>query len=342
MARHKKEESSIIGMEILDESPMELVEVQKQKVDKAPEQWEQKPNYNPSDGKGLINCLRNEVVLVKHIDKQTGLIKDPKHVLYGGMSENAKKTYTVPLLRSGVFCNVLTKDEKDYLEYALGLEPNALSIYKTENNFWSTANPQGISTVTLEKHDNRLDLSKPSDYIKYKILLANKDRIAPSIQELRNAPKATYEFVIVADSDRHKMATTRMTTTKQAYKVFGKIEDNPDIMRLIIETIEGRPVSKNTAIELLQTKIDDIIQSNAGIFLRVADDDYLNVKVVIKKAIDAGLIANRGNYLYIRETNTPMCEDGQEPTMNIAAVWLAHPKRQELKFSLEAKLKQYD
>ena len=30
MARHKKEESSILGMEILDESPMELVEVQKE------------------------------------------------------------------------------------------------------------------------------------------------------------------------------------------------------------------------------------------------------------------------------------------------------------------------
>ena len=113
-------------------------------------------------------------------------------------------------------------------------------------------------------------------------------------------------------------------------------------MRLIIETIEGRPVAKNTAIELLQTKIDDLIQSNAGMFLRVADDDYLDIKVLIKKGIDAGLIANRGNYLYIRDTNTPMCEDGQEPTLNVAAVWLAHPKRQELKFSIEAKLKQYD
>lgn len=295
---------------------------------------------NPVDNTGLINCLRNEKVVVKHIDKQTGMVHDPRHVLYGGMAENAKKTYTVPLLRSGIFYDVLTKDEKDYLEYALGLEPNALSIYNRENNFWSTANERGISKVILYKQDNYLDLSNPVDYIKYKILLANKNNIAPSMEYLQDNPKATYEYVIISEGDTSKAAKSNMSAKMQCYKEFGKVEDDADILRLIIETIDGRPLSSNTKLEILQTKINDLIQSNSKLFLKVIKDRLLPTKVLIKKAIEAGIISKRGNYLYMRKDGTPLCNDDQEPTLNIAAMYLNEPKHQELKFSIEAQLKE--
>ena len=78
-------------------------------------------------------------------------------------------------LSSGAFKNVLTNSEKNYLEYIMGLEPNALSVYKKVDNFWSTATEGTINKVMLKKGDNRLDLSNPEDYIRYKILLANND-----------------------------------------------------------------------------------------------------------------------------------------------------------------------
>ena len=156
-------------------------------IKEVPVQQEAKPKPRVNSNVGLINCLRNEKITIRHINKQTGLVTDPKHVLYGGMAENAKKTYTVPMLRSGLFCDILTKDEKDYLEYVMGLEPNALSIYNKTDNFWSTANPKGISTVTLMKQDNQLDLSNPTDYIKYKILLADKDRIDPYVEAVQDS-----------------------------------------------------------------------------------------------------------------------------------------------------------
>lgn len=288
---------------------------------------------------GLINCLRNEKIVVRHINKQTGLVTDPRHVLYGGMAENAKRTFTVPLLRSGLYYDVLTKDEKNYLEYVMGLEPNALSIYNKVDNFWSTANPRGISTVTLHKQDNILDLSNPSDYIKYKILLANKDRIAPSIAALQDTPKATYEFVIISDEETSKAARINVSTKVQCYKEFGKIENDIDTLRTVIETIDGRPLSKNTKLEILQSKVNDLIESNARFFLRVVTDKLLPTKVLIKKAVDAGIISKRGDYLYIRQTGTPLCNDNQEPTLSIAAMYLNEPKHQELKFNIEAQLK---
>lgn len=287
----------------------------------------------------LVNCLRNERICVKHIPKQSGMITNHKHVLYGGMAETAKRTFTVPLLKSGAFADVLTKKEKDFLEHILGLEANAMSVYKTNNNFWSTANTNGISDVTLFKQDNFFDLSDPTDYIKYKILLANKDFVAPSLQALQDQPKATYEFVIISDTEKTKIATSKMSYKKQCYKELGKVEDNIDIMRLIIETIDGRPTAKSTKLDVLQTKADDLIQANAGLFLKVITDPLLSTKVLIKKAVEAGIIANRGNYLYLRDGNLPLCNDGQDPTLNIAAAFLNEPKHQDLKFTIEAKLK---
>ena len=110
-------------------------------------------------------------------------------------------------------------------------------------------------------------------------------------------------------------------------------------MRIIIETIDGRPTAANSKVEYLQGKIGELIESNTKMFLQVVKDPLLDNKVLIKKAIEAGLIANRGNYLYLKSDNTPLCEDGQEPTLNVAAKYLSLPKHQELKFSLEAKIK---
>ena len=73
-----------------------------------------------------------------------------------------------------------------------------MSIYKKENNFWSDANPNGINSVTLHKQDNYFDLSNPVDYIKYKILLANKNLIAPSLQVLEdnNQPELNGRYML--------------------------------------------------------------------------------------------------------------------------------------------------
>lgn len=282
----------------------------------------------------IVNCLRNERIVVKHVPKETGMVRDPKHILYGGMAENAVKWFTVPRLTSGMYINVLTNAEKTCLEEVMGLEYNALSIYNKTDNFWDNF------MVRLTKQDNILDLSNPEDYIKYKVLLANKDFIAPSLQELEDHPKATYQFVIIHENEESQASKKKMNATMQAYMEFGKIQDNADILRTIIETIDGRPTSKNSKIEFLQDKVGKLIQADAKLFVRVASDPLLGTKVLIKKAIEGGLISNRGGMLYLKADGTPLCGDNEEPTLNIAAKYLNMPKHQELKFSLEAKLKE--
>ena len=286
-----------------------------------------------------VNCLRNERVIIRHIPKESGMVTNPKHILYGGMAENAVRTFVVPRLSSGVFVNILTDSEKAFLEEVMGLEYNALSIYKKVDNFWDDSNENGISRVRLTKQDNYLNLADPEDYIRYKILLANKDYIAPSLQALQDSPKATYQFVIISEGDETKSAKDNMSATMKCYKEFGKIENDINTLRVIVETIDGRPTSQTAKLEFLQTKVNSLIQADSKIFLRVITDPMLSTKVLIKRAIEAGLISNRGNYLYLKSDNTPLCEVNEEPTLNIAAKFLNAPKNQEIKFALEAKLK---
>ena len=297
-----------------------------------------KEDKKNTEEKPLINCLRSEQVIVRYLPKQSRMVSNPKHVLFGGMAENATRTFVVPMLSSGRYVNVLTDDEKDFLEDIMGLPKNAMSIYKKVDNFWDDTNEAGISKVTLRKQDNYLNLANVEDYIRYKILIANKDYIAPSLEALETHPKATYQFVILTEESETKSARKGMTILMQCYTAYGKIEDDVDALRIIIETLTGITVHKNTKKEFLQTKINELIQSNSKMFLKIATDPLLQTKVLIRKCIESGLIAHRGNQYYIREGNIPMCEDG-EPTLNVAAQWINLPKNQEIKLSLEAKLK---
>lgn len=335
MANAKMEETGDINLD-MDEMKIPIKEV---KTNKTVKEGRKMENKDKDEEKPLINCLRNERIIVRYIPKQSGMVTNPKHILFGGMAENASKTYVVPRLSSGMYVDVLTNDEKRYLEHIMGMEDNALSIYKKTDNFWDDSNENGISRVTLNKQDNYLDLKDPEDYIKYKILLANKNFIAPSLKAWEDAPKATYRFVIISEGDENKSAVSNLTTTMMCYKAFGKIENDVDTLRAVLEIMDGRPTAPNVKLDFLQGEINKYIQSNGKLFLRVVNDELLPTKVLIKKSLENNLISKRGNFYYLTKDGSPLCDVNEDPTLNTAAAYLNAPKRQELKFSLEAKIK---
>ena len=279
----------------------------------------------------LKNCLKNERILVRFVPKEDSNIRNTKHILYGGMAEGAVKYYTVPILAStGTYKNILTDDEKAFLESYMGLEYNALSVYNKTNNFWANF------TVRLTKHDNYLDLSDPNDYIKYKVLLANTDFIADSLRTLNDHPKATYQFVMIKEGESEKREEEKMSVTMKCYKEYGKIEDDNDTLRCIIELIDNRPIAKNTKSEFLKSRINSLIQADPKLFYNIITDEYLNNKVLIKTATEEGVIKRRNNLYYFEDT--PLCPDGTESTLSVAAEYIGLGKNQDLKLRIEALL----
>ena len=287
-----------------------------------------------------VNCLRNEKVIVRFVPNPTAMVQNKNHILWGGMSDGAKRSFVVPrLAKTGMFKNVLTDNEKAFLEKAMGLEYNALSVYRKENNFWDDSNPNGIGRVWLNKQDNYLDLSIPEQYIQYKILLANKEQIATSLEELEDRPKATYQFVIISENAESKSNLSKMDVTMKCYMEYGKIDEDKDRLRVIIELLEGRPTTSNVKLDYLQGKVNEYIQSDPRKFYSVITDELLSAKVLIKKCVESGLIGMKNNTYYLREDGSPLCEINEESTLNNAARYISSIKHQELKYTLEAKLK---
>ncbi len=316
----------------IDDSPISVHEVSSMGGNEPSERTEGEKKPKPS--RVVKSCLRNERIIIRHVPKEGGLVTNPKHILYGGMAESAVRYFTVPILgSSGAYKNVLTDDEKTFLEEIMGLEYNALSIYKKENNYWDNYQ------VRLTKQDNYLDLSVPDDYIKYKVLKANSDFIADSLETLQDKPKVTYQFVMIREGEQESQESERMSATMKCYMEYGRIKDDRDTLKCIIELIDGRPVASNSKLEFLQGKINNLIQADSKLFLKIITDPLLSTKVLISKAIEAGVISKRGDQLYLRSDNSPLCDHNEDPTLNVAARYLNLPKNQELKLSIEAKTK---
>ena len=281
----------------------------------------------------LINCLKSEKVIIRFINRKYELTNNPKHVYYGGMANNAVRIFTLPIdFTTKAYTNPLTKEEQAYLEHILGLEENELSVYRRTDNFWENF------SVPLRKEDNVFDLSDPMNYIQYKVLLCNGDYIAPSLSELTNSPKATYQFVIVSDEELRTKEAQEMTVNTRAYRLFGQIEQNTVKLKYVLGIMEGKPISDNVDNEWLVTQVHSQLKKNPQLFVDILNDKLLDTKLLIFRAVKAKYINRIGTLYYDAITNAPLSEGVIEPTLDVASTYLASPKRQEYKLSLKAKL----
>lgn len=283
--------------------------------------------------KGEVNPLRNEEIYVRFVPQATGFgIESKSHVGYGNLFDGNSITIVVPILNNGRYKNILTNEEKDYLEKALGLDSNALSVYKTENNYWDNYK------IRLEKEGMKLNLSDPQDYIRYKVLLANSDVIAPSVQERIDRPKATYRFELVRLGEEASMENLKMNATMESYKEFGKIEGDIDTMRVLVELLDGRPYSKTESAVFFRARINTLIQQDAKRFLQYIKDPLLHTKMIIRRSVELGKVSMKNDYYYLASDGSPLCEQNEKSTLSVAARFLNQPANQEIKFLLESEV----
>lgn len=284
----------------------------------------------PNNARPLVSCLRNETIIVRFVPNKRGLVRDPKHVFYGGMGETSTFKLVVPRLESGRFVNVLTNDEKAYLEAILGLEDNALSIYKSTDNYWNDRK------VVLKKQDNYFHLNDPMDYISYKILLQYPDIVAGSLEELNKRQKATYKFVITNEMEEVSGAVEMLDNKKKAYNLIDTISDDTQKLIFIIKELSGKSLSSKVDQKVIAFNIDKIISSDSGKFVKFLEDPYFDTKYLIAKALQAGVIKNRNRYYYLNKNNAPMNLPGKEPTLLGACEYLNSPMYSEERFEIEA------
>jgi hypothetical protein len=242
------------------------------------------------------------------------------------MLNTAFKRFSVPLQRNGAIKNVLTEEEKTYLELSTGLN---LSVY---GDYWTNA------YVKLGKEDatNILDLNNPEDYISYKILLSlTKEDIAPSWAD-RNL-KQTYQFALTKEDEELVESKTKFNIKKEAYKFYGKIEDDKTQVLGILRLMTNKLISEDSSLEWLQSKLGELVENKSTEFLSVIKDKSLHTKLIINEAIEKDVIVKKGNK-YSTVDGLDLCNSGEIPTFENAVAYLDNPKNQEVRDIIEAKI----
>jgi len=279
------------------------------------------------DVKEVVNKfeLPHKEIVVKYIHRRKGMASGvgDDHVIAGGMLQGAVNRFSAPLLRNGSIANVLTKEEKETLENITGLD---LSVY---GDFWSE------HFVSLYKDDNRFNLASPLDYISYKILLYLKDDIAKTWAE-RNE-RQTYKFVITSSDEELNEKKVGLDNKKNAFKLYGKIEDDKDKLLGILKLLTNNPISKDSPLKWLQTKVEEFVDEKPKAFIALLEDSKLETKLLFHSAEEKGIIMKHGNK-YKTIDGLELCENSQVPTFDNAIAYLDNPKHQDVRSFIEARL----
>lgn len=294
-----------------------------------------KSNANMEDSNpAMVSPLRSEKVFVRFVPHKGGVFSDnPKHALFGGLAESSKVRFCVPIVAStGAYKNVLTNSEKEFLEERLGLENNALSVYKKVDNYWDNY------VVEVGKDGMTLDLSDPNDFIKYKVLLMNENMVAPNLDTLQDRPKSTYRFVLVKVNEENRIGGNKMDVTMACYKEYSKIENDYDTLRILVEILDSRPYAQNSNRDFIKSRIGVLIQDDPKKFLANITDPMLHTKMLIRRSVELGNVIRSGEQYFLKSDHSPLCDNGQNPTLSVAARWLNLPANSDIKALLDAEV----
>lgn len=234
--------------------------------------------------------------------------------------------------RNGELVDPLTAEERKFFESkksGLSLEAGDLSIYKKDDNFWRNF------IVTLDKSVMQLDLSNPMDYIRWKVLLVNRDLIAPS--EAEAFGKGTYKFKITEEGAMEEAKAKKALSTKDAYMAFGKIADSATKMRNFLNVYfftrkGGKAIAPNASLEFLVGETEKVLEKDVKGFVDTLGDKSYDTKVLIYQALKARAITREG-LVYKTTEGEPLGDNLEE-----AIAYFDNPVNNEEIFKIKARI----
>lgn len=236
------------------------------------------------------NPLPNKKVKIVPVIREGGWL--PKDHAAAFLHEDATRKYLVPLAGKNRVHNILSRDERIYLENVLArdLNPNL----DPKDNYWMN------TSVPLKDEILVLDLSDPYDFIKYKIIESNKNEISPSWEERLN--KGTYKFAICDVEYEANARAAKSKIKRDAYKKFAEICQTrtkmADFLTLYYQDKPGKRVPEDATHEMLESEIDQILEGDLTGFNSVSQDKEYDNKVFIVKAMLKKAIEKRnGTYM---------------------------------------------
>ncbi len=275
--------------------------------------------------------LPNMVVQIEFMKRQKGNITNPKHVLFGGMSETAKRRLVPRRNKTNFkYIQILSEEEQVFLESILSLDKGGLSIYKLEGNYWDTI------YVDLTKEGIALNLADPVEYIKYKIAESYDDIVCPSLAQDKIGHKMTYQFVIVRPGERGNEKVSVYNIKKEAYQIATKLELNSEHIKEFLY-LAGMRASGDASISWLKEKLSEMVEETPQKVIDIYTSTDYPVRALISRAVLSGVIRDT-NGRYTLEDGLQLCGEGEVPVLASAIKFLSNNANADIKLLIEAKL----
>jgi hypothetical protein len=134
-----------------------------------------------------------------------------------------------------------------------------------------------------------------------------------------------------------KILKAKVDSKKEAFKLYGKIEDDKSKLLGVLKIILNKPVSENSSMDWLQEQVEKIIDESPSKFVKLVKDESFYTMLLLHKGIDTSVITRQSNK-YSTVDGLPLAEADEIPTFDNAIRFLDNPKNQEIRSLIEAKI----
>lgn len=225
----------------------------------------------------------------------------------------------------------LTKDEEEAFENAMTLQKGSLSSYKIgPNDYWTNFK----NHVKVPRTDEGLTLDCNNSIqakLWYKLLLANKMRVASSREDLQF--KSTAEVVITSMEQEAKTGADTFNLKAKAYAKFGNMSQQDRIDFLKVYGEGSLKVNKDTKPSVVDDLVGKVVDNYPKEFLATFDSIYYKDYVFLQDSLSIGAVERRNNKYYERGETSDFGSN-----LANAVAFLGAVDGQELKMRLQGKL----
>jgi len=285
--------------------------------------------------KKVESCLQNEIVYVKPVEENVAswIPKDKNgHVRV----EGTEVSYDVPLTARGLY-QVITQNEQEFLEKNIDrTRPTGwMSTSNVKDNVWKGRNRY---KVTLGLEPVKLDLSIGTDYVKYKILLANKEDIAPSFAQRTDRK---YYFYIDKQSELDKHEANQVDKKTKAvthYVIIAKDVDKLRDFLLVVHRGNERLVPKDMVLNTAKRMAYELIETDVNKYLSVIEDEMFQYKVFIYKLLQVGAVVRNGYEYRLGYSNGTLIGNSMSEVLEYVKDLKTNPNKQQEFLKLKEKI----
>lgn len=233
-------------------------------------------------------------------------VTNENHIAYF-MHDECSTFFCLPVTQRGVLVDVFKNDEERlYFEDVLGANLNV----RKPGNIFEKENVQITMSRKMLKSGHAFDLSDPNDNIKYRIVKANTDKVAPDWESRKK--KNTYRWALIDEADSKKTQEEAFNSNAEFWMAMGKystLADMKEVLRVYFGTTSSnKNVQADATKDILMKEFNAISENKKQreLFLKIINDKLFATKKLLIRGLSANVFKKEDidSYIIVGEDRT--------------------------------------